>query len=249
MLEHAIVNQPGRLMVNNWIVSALFPPNCLLCGSATGPMPGRRDLCAGCAGDLVRIAHGCHRCGIPLPERAAPSILCGRCQRQQPPFDRCLVPYVYEPNISILLTRLKFGRTLSCARLLGELLADYLTGCAEEPPGLVMPVPLHPRRVRERGFNQALEIARVAAQRTGARLDRNSLVRRRETPPQTGLSRKQRLNNLRNAFELRRPLVAEHVAVVDDVVTTGSTVAEISRLLKRSGVGKVSVWAVARTPE
>jgi ComF family protein len=115
-----------------------------------------------------------------------------------------------------------------------------------EPPEVLLPVPLHPARLRERGFNQALELARPLARRFDRPLLIDAVRRIRATPPQTGTDRGARRRNIRNAFALHRPLPWRHVAIVDDVMTTGSTVAELARLLRRNGVERVQVWVAAR---
>lgn len=234
-------------MVNNWLISSLFPPICLLCGQP-GTHDKGLDLCPACESELRRIARPCRLCGIPLPPQGTHQGLCGRCQHHPPNFDRCVSPYIYDSNVGFLIAQVKYAENLSCARLLGELMAEHLTERNTTMPDCLVPVPLHPSRIRERGFNQALELARVLAKRFMLPIDDRKLKRTQATDAQTALPRQKRLRNLRGAFALRRPLEATHVALVDDVVTTGSTASEISKVLKQSGVAEVSVWAVARTP-
>ena len=146
----------------------------------------------------------------------------------------------------LLVAGLKFHDRLAGGRLLGELLARHLLVRGGPLPELILPIPLHPRRLRQRGFNQALELALPLGRRLGVPLDRHSCRRNRATQPQTELDLKQRRRNLRNAFALAGPLPARHIALVDDVVTTGSTSNELARLLKRAGAERVEVWAAAR---
>lgn len=235
-------------MVNNWLISCLFPPVCLLCGERS-PRGSHIDLCPDCAGDLDVIHRACRRCGIPMRGGVGDDGLCGRCQRHPPAFDRCFAPYAYDDSIGHLVTRLKYGQKLACARLLGAMLADRILAGDQDLPPILIPVPLHPARMRERGFNQAVEIGRAVSRRTGIPLDAGIVRRTRATPSQVGLPRRERLKNLRGAFEVSRAPGWRHVALLDDVVTTGSTASEIARMLKASGVQTVSVWAVARTPE
>ena len=235
-------------MVNNWLINHLFPPVCLLCRDRS-PSRRRIDLCPDCAGELDVIERACKRCGIPLDAVAGNDCLCGRCQRHPPAFDRCFAPYAYDDSIGHLVTRLKYGHKLACARLLGAMLADRILADRPDMPRILIPVPLHPERMRERGFNQAAEIGRAVSRRTGIPLDAGVVRRTRATPSQVGLPRRERLKNLRGAFEVSRAPGLRHVALLDDVVTTGSTASEIARMLKASGVETVSVWAVARTPE
>ncbi len=229
-------------MVYKWLKVNLFPAfhhPCLLCGDATDAPAG---LCPPCLADLPRIAHPCPRCGEAL---AAPSALpCGRCQRKPPPFDELVAACAWRPPVSGFVGALKFREQLPAARLLGHLLADAV---ADRPrPEVLLSVPLHPRRLRTRGYNQAQEIARFVARRLALPLRPTLLRRIRPTPPQQGLDARDRRRNLRNAFTLAGPLPFRHVALIDDVVTTGSTVGEITRLLKRAGAERVVVWAAAR---
>jgi len=132
---------------------------------------------------------------------------------------------------------------------LGDLLADhighYLSG-REDKPQCILPVPLHKKRLRQRGFNQSIELARPVAKKTGLTLLLNHVVRVRETEAQTGLDAKQRRKNIRGAFECVKAMPYEYVAILDDVVTTGSTVNELARVLKKAGVKRVDVWSIAR---
>jgi ComF family protein len=244
----AFVNRARRLTVNNWLINYLFPPVCLLCGNRS-PRGRHIDLCPDCADDLDVIDRACRRCGIPIGAGAGDDSVCGRCQRHPPAFDRCFAPYAYDDNIGHLITRLKYGQKLACARLLGAMLAERIPPGNRDLPRILIPVPLHSARMRERGFNQAVEIARAVSRRTGIPLDASLVRRTRATLSQVGLPRRERLKNLRGAFEVTRDPDWRHVAILDDVVTTGSTASEIARMLKASGVKQVSVWAVARTPE
>jgi len=227
-------------VVYNWlkiVLSAFLPQPCRLCGAA-----GDRDrcLCDGCARDLPILGPACPRCALPL---SADAPLCGRCLRRPPPFDAALAPLRYAAPVDTLVHEFKFRGRLASGRLLAELMADAV---AERPrPQLLLPVPLHPRRLRERGFNQAHELARLLGRRLGIPVDGELVRRMRDTPPQHELPAKARRANIRRAFALAHPPPA-HVAVVDDVMTTGQTVAEIARLLKRAGARRVEVWVAAR---
>jgi ComF family protein len=220
------------------LVSILFPPRCLLCDA-----PGAEDLdiCAGCRGALPMNRRPCLRCG--LPSSSGPVARCGACLRKPPPFARTVAPLRYAFPVDRLVLGLKFGHRLANARLLGTLLADALTDAPR--PALLLPVPLHRARLAERGFNQATELARFVARRLDLPIEHDRVRRVRETPAQTGLRRSARRRNLRDAFEVRGRL-PRRIAVVDDVMTTGSTAAELARALVRAGVDDVSVWCVAR---
>jgi ComF family protein len=234
--------------VYNWIntfQSRFFSPTCVLCGAAG---VNDMDLCPGCLGDLPRNTHACARCALPLPASAPENSMCGACQRHPPLFDRCFAPYRYEGALPHLVTGLKFHARMHSARLLGKLLYDALMDTAQPLPEMVIPVPLHRGRMRERGFNQALEIARVSERLLDVPLDDQSVERHAATSPQSGLDARKRRRNIRGAFIVKSQIRVRHVALLDDVVTTGSTVTELAKTLKRSGVECVDVWAVARTP-
>jgi len=152
----------------------------------------------------------------------------------------------YRSPVSELIRGLKFGGRLYVARLLGGLMAERLAARGTAVPERIIPVPLHPRRQRQRGFNQALELARPIARRLGAVLDHDTCRRTRNTRAQSELGARQRRTNVRGAFAATGRLEARHVAVVDDVITTGHTTDELARLLKTHGAERVEVWAAAR---
>lgn len=235
-------------MVYHWskfIHNTLLPDTCILCGNQ-----GHEglDLCPGCRRDLPFNSHYCSRCALPLPAAAPPGSLCGPCQRRPSVYDLCIAPFRYEGPLPHLVTGLKFHARMNHARLLGQLLARALQRIPSQPqPQLIIPIPLHPARLRERGFNQALEIARGPARLLGIPLETRSCLRRKTTAPQSGLDLRARRRNLRQAFALSQPPDARHVVLLDDVVTTGNTVSELAKTLKRAGMQRVDVWAVART--
>ncbi len=236
-------------MVYHWLVSVLrclYPPTCLLCG-ATGHEG--LDLCSGCGRDLPHNANPCRRCALPLPAGAGAGALCGRCQIEPPVFERCHGALRYEGAVRHLVGRLKFDGKLAHGRLLCRLLGDYLEASGAQMPELLLPVPLHPRRLRQRGFNQALELARPLGRRFDIPVDAHTCQRIRATRPQAELELAERRGNLRGAFALQGALGVRHVAIVDDVVTTGTTVSALAGALLRQGVTRVEVWAAARTAQ
>ncbi len=219
----------------------LLPPTCLLCGAAGA---GNRDLCAGCGADLPRNLPACPGCALPLAAGSAEN--CEHCRARAYSFDRAFVPFRYRPPVDFLILGLKFNRRLSHARLLGELFAAALAERGAPPPDCIIPVPLHPLRLRERGFNQALELARPSAHRFRVPLLADGLRRVRHTTPQTQLDAGRRHGNPRGAFAAGQPLSGRRVALMDDVVTTASTVAECSRILRASGAADIEIWAIGR---
>lgn len=218
-----------------------LPWRCLLCGDvgANGV-----DLCAECAAELPRNTQCCQRCALPLPLSA---MQCGRCQRNAPPWDAAWSPFRYTWPLDRLETRFKFGRDLAAGRTLATMWER-----APSPlllPQLIVPVPLHVHRLRQRGYNQAWELAKPLARALNVACRHDVLLRVRETDAQTGLDAVERRRNLRDAFALHGDAVLpSHVALLDDVFTTGATLAECARVLRRAGVARIDVWALARAP-
>lgn len=239
------VNPNQMKSVYNWIdiiQDFLFPPTCLLCGNSGFDS---RDLCHSCYEHLPRNNRCCFQCAEILEIKTTAFALCGRCLAKPPAFDKTYAPFIYQGAISHLITALKFSAHHPNARLLGTLLAEHLKRFAEIPDCIV-PVPLHKSRYRQRGFNQAIEIAGILSKELAIPLELASCQRHRDTPQQTRLSAKKRRKNLKHAFSLIKPMRDRHVAIVDDVMTTGSTAHELAALLKQSGVRKVDVWVCAR---
>lgn len=222
-------------------LDALLPSHCLLCG-ARGQ--GALSLCAACEAEMPRNRVCCARCALPLD---VPAPLCGRCVRHAPRWDAAWVPFRYEWPLAQLEARFKFGGDLAAGRTL-----SLLWNASQAPPdlpGAIVPVPLHQSRLRRRGYNQALELAKPLAKHFGLPLLRDALRRTRVTDAQTELTAVQRRRNVHGAFGATfEGAVPAHVAVLDDVFTTGATVAECVRVLKQAGVARVDVWALARAP-
>lgn len=227
---------------------AVLPLHCLLCG---GDGEHGRDLCSACMAELVRNQPCCPRCALPLQ---TPAPLCGECLQHPPPFDAAFAPFVYAHPLDLLLTRLKFGRSLAAGRVLSDLWNETITAFSPRLPDFFVPVPLHRSRLRERGYNQALELIRPLARALRIPLAESLLSRTRATPAQANLDAATRRQNLRGAFEFQASalggMAAEraHVALIDDVMTTGTTLRECARVLRRAGVGRIDVWALARAP-
>lgn len=227
----------------------LFPPTCVLCGA---PGDDDLDLCSGCRNDLPAIAPCCARCALPLPAEVAASsdrpTLCGVCQRHPPPFTHCHAAFRYQDTLPSMIAGLKFRGRLNVLRLTGLLLAASLRESDVVMPAAIVPVPLHPRRLRKRGYNQALELARIVGRELVLPVDDRCCERVLATRPQAELEQKARRKNLRGAFRATIDMQGRHVAILDDVVTTASTVSELTRVLTRAGCQRVDVWTVARTP-
>ncbi|HST44196.1 MAG TPA: ComF family protein [Luteimonas sp.] len=222
---------------------------CLVCGETAGRA---HALCAACADALPWNGPACTTCAWPLPvprPEQPPPLRCGPCLRQAPPLQAAHAAFVYAFPIDRLLPRFKFHHDLAVGRLLaGAMVAVF----APLPrPDAIVPVPLHLSRLRSRGYDQALELARPVARCLGVPVHDRLLRRARQTAPQSRLDAASRVGNLRGAFAVRTPAgtaVPTHVALVDDVMTTGATLHAAARALRAAGVARVDAWVCARAP-
>ena len=207
-----------------------------MCGAATA----QSRLCAPCDAALPRLpAARCRTCGLPLASGA----VCGTCLDHPPHYDSVCAPYAYAFPIDALIHAFKYGGTLSIAAVLAASLGSE----ARVAVDALIPMPLAAGRLRERGFNQAQELARLAGRRLGLPVLAQACRKVAETPPQAALPWTERARNVRGAFVCDADLRGLSVAVVDDVMTTGATLDELARNLKRAGAHHVSGWMVART--
>lgn len=216
--------------------SALAQP-CLLCGARSHA----GLLCPACAAGLPRLAAArCPLCALPTPGGA----VCGACLKRPPAFDRAEAVYRYAFPVDVLVQRLKYGGQTVVADWLAARLAEGLA--AAPRPDLIVPMPLHPRRLRERGYNQAALLAGHLARRLGVASDPAACRRVRDTPPQVDLPLARRHRNMRGAFACDRDLRGRRVALVDDVMTSGASLDALAGAVRRAGAVEVSAWAVAR---
>ena len=218
-------------------VQRTLAPHCVLCG-----VRGVQSrLCTPCAASLPRLpAARCRICALPLTSGS----VCGGCTRQPPAYDSVSAPFAYAFPVDSLIHALKYRGNLSIAPLLAEALA----GISAPAVDALIPLPLAPGRLRERGFNQALELARIAGRTLGIRVLPHACRKVADTPPQAALPWKERAGNIRGTFVCDADLRGMRVAIVDDVMTTGATLNELARNVKRAGAVHVSGWIVARTP-
>lgn len=232
------VAHAGSALARHW------PAPCAVCGSWVAG-----GLCVACQTRFIPPRLRCRRCGLGV---ATPTEVCGHCLRQPPPMARTEVALDYAFPWDRLITAFKFGQRPELAGVLAPLLVASLRASATPRPDAVLPVPLAPARLRERGYNQAWELARRVARALDCPAWPTGLQRWRDTAAQTRLDAAERQANLRDAFlpdpTLSQRLAGRHVALVDDVMTTGATVSAAAELLRRCGVAEVSVWVLARTP-
>ena len=247
--------------MNKWtniVQNALFSPICILCGDAGNQLHSHfkktyfnkeLDLCSNCRDELPTHHTACARCAEPLASPLysthAFESLCGRCQTQPLAFERCQAMFSYHAPANHSLQRLKFNGRLEMARVLGELKANWLEQIIDNRPDSLIPMLLHKNWLRERDFNQAVELARPITKHLGLHLEINRCIRQITTTPQSDLSRKERIKNVNGAFEVLKPVFG-HVVITDDVMTTGSTAHEFAKTLLQAGATSVGVWVCAR---
>lgn len=220
-----------------------WPACCLLC---QGRALADRDLCAGCEQSLPWLSWGCPRCAAADAVLEAGNAACGACQNHPPAYDGAQAVFRYALPVDKLIQQFKYHGRLELSRVLGGYLAAHLEGLDDPLPDVVIPVPLHVSRLRERGYNQSLEIARFVSQRLHVPLDWEGAKRVRPTAPQTDLPRDLRRKNVRGAFDTSKIFSGLRVAIVDDVMTSGHTVNALAESLRHSGARDVRVWVVAR---
>jgi ComF family protein len=227
------------------IEKILLPYHCVLCHEKAND----RDLCAACALELPPIQKhkSCQQCAMPLNGETTER--CGACQKNPPAYDRTIALFYYQEPITHMLRQFKFHDKLLYGKLFSTLLIEKINIelPAEDLPELLLPIPLHASRLSERGYNQALELAKPLAKALKIKLNYRDLIRTRSTQQQATTEKEERYTNVKGAFSLDKTLTAQHVALIDDVITTGHTVNECAKILKHQGIKKVTVFSVART--
>jgi ComF family protein len=227
----------GLLNICRYIVQSGVAQGCLLCGARSRA----GLLCPACADELPRLAaERCPVCALPSPAGQ----VCGACLKRPPALDRTEALFRYAFPVDVLVQRLKYAGQTVVADFLAARLAGALAGQAR--PDLILAMPLHPRRLRERGYNQAALLAGHLARRLDVAFDPVACRRQRDTPPQVELPLQARRRNIRGAFACA-DLTGKRVALVDDVMTTGASLDELARVAKRAGAVEVVAWVVART--
>ena len=218
------------------------PPCCLLCRLE---VEYRHGLCQGCWAKLPVNEIHCECCALPMAHES----LCGHCQRCPPVFDSVIAPLRYQDPIDQMLCALKYHQQLSFARTAAGLITDTVRESGEPMPDLLIGVPMTHRAVRKRGLNQAVFLARLIGRQLGIPAKSTLIKKLRETDRQSTLNASKRQRNLKGAFHCKGSLEDKHIALVDDILTTGATANEISKVLKAAGANRVDIWVCARTPE
>jgi ComF family protein len=222
--------------------------NCLLCNE---PAEDVTPICMACETELPWLGDHCHTCALPLP---AAGLTCGQCLQEPPAFERVIAPWVYGFPIDSLITRFKHNANWPFGRLLAEIVTQslqYRFTDGLDRPHVLVPVPLADRRLRKRGFNQAAMLARWLGTDLDIPVDERLLLRTHDTDAQQALNADARRKNLRNAFALAPDAVVKgrHLALIDDVLTTGATAQALAALLMNAGAARVDVYCLARTPK
>jgi len=241
-----------KLIINNWLknnqllnfsslVNTLFKQKCLLCDINTDALQTNiHAACRACLNDLPWHPNtSCPQCGL-----SSSGQLCGSCIGSPPDFDVTISVFLYDFPINSMMQRYKYGEMLSLCAFFGQMLSEKVT---IDFVDLIIPMPMHPARIKERSFNQALEIAKVLCKNHKEKLDYKSAARQKLTPPQASLPLKERVKNIKGAFKVNGDLVGKRIAIVDDVMTTGASLNELAKTLKKSGASHVECWIIART--
>ncbi len=221
-------------------LDALVPMHCQLCEQ---PAKTGYELCENCRDGLPWLVNTCPQCA--LPHTGGNSGLCGACLSSPPGFDRLVALFRYEGEPRDMVLQMKFANKLASARLMGELLLEALPYHLDKPD-ILLPVPLHASRIRHRGYNQSLELARPVAEGWGVRLWPQAARRLKATGKQSRLHARQRVTNIRGAFEVPEDVRGCSVLLLDDVATTGATLDELARSLKKAGAREVNAVVFAR---
>ena len=220
------------------LLNFLLPVSCGLCNATTG---SRLPLCQPCQDELPIIVNACRNCALPLISAE----VCGRCQQKRPSCDAVHALLLYQEPVNFLVQQFKFNRKLEYGRLFSAMMAEKMASL-DERPDLLIPVPLHSSRLRTRGYNQAWELARQLSKIADIHASHRICQRIKKTPMQTGLKASERRRNLKKAFAITEEVKGLHICIIDDVMTTGSTLEAIASVLKSAGAGRVTGMVIAR---
>ncbi len=221
------------------VVEVLIPDRCCLCHSVS-----KEGYCNNCRLFFPWIRNGCQQCGTSL----ASGFLCGQCQKRDSYWNEAIIPFLYTDPISSQIHELKYQGKFSAAAALARMLASTVIKRSSALPDMIIPVPLHSRSLKKRGYNQSTLIARSLGKILGIPINEEVVVKSRYTESQTRLDQGARRANIEGAFDVVKYSHGGSIAVVDDVITSGATIREVCKTLRRSGYDQLSIWAVAKTP-
>jgi ComF family protein len=219
------------------LYSNLLPIPCLLCGAVCKT----HAICTDCIDDFPKLGNCCPRCATPL----SLTTTCGNCLTHPPEQNISMSLFAYKNPIDRLIADFKYHDKLYLTEVFADLMVEQLKN--KPLPKLLIPIPLHRRRLRQRGYNQALELAKILSRKLNIPISKNSLIRSRDTAPQASLPYDQRKRNMRRAFKLNDDVLSNHIALIDDVLTTGHTVNAAAKLFRQEGVTTIELWTIART--
>ena len=224
----------------NQCLDFLIPRRCLSCNSSN--CSNAIQICAPCLTALPYLTNCCHQCGQQL---TAQRDYCGACISKPPHFDQVFAPFEYSSSVRDLIIKFKYGETPTLAKPLAHLFHQQFFEQGIETPDLLISVPMHHSRLRQRGYNQSIELCRHLSRVMGIPTSHKIIAKCKLTPAQANLNLKRRKQNMRGSFSAGNPMQFNHIAIVDDVITTGATANEIAKVLKQMGVDYVQVWTLA----
>ena len=251
------MNKPFLSSVN-WqaLNQRLFPCQCKICHQASKEL-----VCEQCLDEMLPPGNACLQCAEKLPDELQATrtlTICGQCTSQAPAFERTIAAYRYQGHAATLIQQFKFREDLMLSKFFAERLFWQISRqlATAELPDALIPIPLHPKRLKQRGFNQSHEVAKQLGRLLNIPVYKNALNRHRPTPEQSGLNRLARARNIKGAFHVNQAdnaniikLQNKHLAIVDDVITTGSTIREAARKLRQTQAGRISIFAIAKTQQ
>lgn len=243
MLNNCLKN--NHLSKSHILADMIFKQNCILCESKIDGLQGSiHAVCRACQNDLLwQPSSSCPQCGL-----TSEGNICGSCLSHPPDFDATHAVFLYDFPIDAMMVRYKYGNMTHLSNIFGQFLRDKTAlSLAANQIDLIVPMPMHPARIKERGFNQAHEIAKVLTKHCREKLDYKSAERIKLTPPQASLPLKDRVKNIKGAFQVDVNLAGKRIAIVDDVMTTGASLNELAKTLKKAGAVHVECWVIART--
>jgi ComF family protein len=218
------------------LYSKLMPTPCTLCGTVFSD----DVICQGCRHSLPSLAICCPQCATPMEYATS----CGQCLLHPPAFDESTALYLYESPIDRLISQMKYHDKLYLCNFFAEQFYNKVKH--KSRPEMIIPIPLHPRRLRSRGYNQSWEIAKTLSKKLNIPASHDTLIRVKETKPQATLPLHQRKKNMQRAFSINQKPVAKHIALIDDVVTTGHTANMAAKELRKAGAVHIELWTIAR---